>query len=189
MAVDRYRQGGDPDGLVASIDACGDRLETTLQRKLAQHYEEWLRAIRRLEVLHDYLAVQAAQSRWLSRFPAGPGIGAAPITCRLPSGHVVAVPILLEPLRDLQLDARLLTNGAARQDGRVGASPVMIALAGAGVSAADVAIELGVTKVTAWRQLVGETRPSPQLPTVLEQLLGSDGARVLELIPSRNGHG
>jgi DNA-binding transcriptional regulator YdaS (Cro superfamily) len=114
--------------------------------------------------------------------------------CRLASGHLVAAPVLLDPLHELVLDraaSRFAFRGDRSRpvtDRRAGASPSMLALAEAGLSTTDVAVKLGVGNPTVWRWLNGVAPASPALAPALEQLIGDPqlACEIIELIP-RNG--
>jgi hypothetical protein len=128
--VRRYRSGTcSAEQLIATVDRRGDQLEAEIDRRIARHHADFLRGVHRLEQLHSYMATSAAQARWLSRFPNGPASDPEPIACRLPSGHLVAVPMLLAPLHELELAPRQTANangngnsGGRAHDGRRGAS-------------------------------------------------------------------
>lgn len=102
----------------------------------------------------------------------------------------MAIPVLLEPLHKVIIGERMTNASAAvpRDDGRAGTSPVMVARSQAGLTTTDVAIELGCTKPTAYRYLVGQISAPAGLYEALERLLTGDAElarEIIELIPSR----
>lgn len=191
-AVRNYRHGTySEESVRRAIDKHGEQLEASIAHKLAQDRAEFLRLVDRLEVLAGYMATRQAQALWLRRWPQGPAPDPVPITCMLPGGHVAAVPLLLGPLHELQLERRLYATDGEALTGhrRVGASPVMAALAASGLAVIDVAHALDCSKTHAWRYLTGRVAAPAELPLALERLTGdAELAReIVVLIPARNG--
>jgi hypothetical protein len=183
-----YRRGeASADQLIRTVDRRGQVLEERLTAKLAHDLAEYHRTLRRLELLASWIETRRQQIAWIHAFP-NRGRDPGPLRCRLPSGHVAAVPILTGPLHELELDPRLIANGNGAEDRRRGAGPAMVMLDRAGLSCADVAAALDVGKPTAWRWLTGTTAYPAELAPALEQLTDAKVAReILELIPCRNG--
>jgi hypothetical protein len=170
--VQRYRAGGSPDALVRAVDLYGDQLEQELERRLSEQTAEFERLVRALERQHGYMATTQAQLRWLRRFPGWETevpTHPVPIDCRASTGRLIPVPALLGPLHHLELDPPLFssTNSHRRQRGpdRRGKSPVMVALAEAGLSTRQLASELDVSKTAPWSWLndrAADRRPGPR---------------------------
>ena len=189
-ALRRYQAGGDADALIRTIDRHSEALESEIHRKLADNVREFAHLVDRLEVVHDRITVRASQATWLREFPRGQTRAPVPVACRLESGHLIAVPLLLAPLHELALDPEMAVNGhgAASWRLRRGAAPAMVALADAGLTAAELAAQLGCAKTTVWRWLNGAAPVPPHLAPALEQLSDQEtAARIVSLIPgSRN---
>lgn len=186
-AVRRYRAGiGTADQLIATVDMHGDALEREIARKAVDNMADFQRTINRLSLLAGYISTRLAQLDWLESFPTGPTRDAVPLRCRVGRKREVDVADMLGALRSVELDARAvqLAPHARRLDGRRGAAPSMAALADAGVSITDLALELGVGRRKAWSVLNGHVRAPPELRHALRRLVGADHAAVvLEAIP------
>ena len=175
--ISAYRAGvASDDRLIAAIDRHSDALQREIARKAVENLADFQRTVNRLEVLAGYISTRIAQLDWLERFPYGPASEAVPLTCPVGRGHA-AVPRLLDALRGVELDARVLAVGAtarSRRDGRRGAAASMAALADCGVSATDVALELGIAPSRAWAVLNGKQLAPPELRRALVRLVGID---------------
>jgi len=174
------------DRLIAIVDRHGEALEREIARKAAQHLAEFQRMIDRADVLAGYISLRLAQLEWLKRFPTGPDQEAVPLRCPVGGGRAAEIPGMLAAMREVELPLRAvkLDPHLQRLDGRRGAALSMAALADAGVSVTDVALELGCGRRKAWSLLNGRQRRPPELQPCLERLLGVDQAAVvLEGIP------
>ncbi len=183
-AIRRYKAGIiSAERLITIVDRHGDALEREIARKAAQHHREFHRMIARAEVLAGYVSMRLAQLEWLlASFPTGPDVEAVPLTCPVGGGRHVEVSAMLAVLRSIELPprvARLAAGERGRLDGRRGAAPSMAALADAGASVTDVALELGIDRRKAWSVLNGQTRAPPELRPALERLVGVDQAAVV----------
>jgi hypothetical protein len=184
-AARNYRLNGRRQPLLTAVDRHGEALQAEIDRKIAEHAAEFVRTLRRLEVLHGYLATSLAQRRWLARWPAGPEVDVRPVTCRLPSGRRAEIPQLLKLLRRLELPILAGGQTHGKRSGRRGAGPAMAALHELGVTATDVGDAWGVSKGNAWHILNGH-QPMPEHGRqALEQLLGTRdrAAVVIDAIP------
>jgi hypothetical protein len=188
--VERVRAGtAHPGSLLRCVDRHGDELERAILARLAEHHAEFLRAVRRLERIHEHMAGRAAQAAWLRRWPlAGPAPDVQPMTCRLPSGKTIPVPVLLAALHNLA-DPPLIDKQPSRYRGRPGAGPALAALADAWLTCVDVARELDVDSSAVSRWLSGALPCSPRLGGAIEQLTGDAqlAETIVALIPARNG--
>lgn len=181
-ALTRYRGGAiTADHLIATVDRHGDTLEREIARKAIKDFADFRRTVNRAEVLAGYVSSRLAQLEWLRSFPTGPDREAVPLTCPIGHGRHADVPDMLAalhaaqlPLRAVQLDPHL-----ERLDRRRGAAPSMAALADAGVSIGDVALELGCGRRKVWSVLNGHERAPAELQRVLERLVGVDHAAVV----------
>lgn len=186
-AIGRYRAGiGTAEQLIATVDRHGDALEREIARKAVQHMADFRRTVARAKLLAGYVEQRLAQLEWLKSFPAGSAPERVPLTCQLGGGRHVDVADVLALLGRVELDSRAvqLDRHMGRRDGRRGAAPSMAAIADAGVSITDVALELGVGRRKAWSVLNGHLRAPPELRPALERLLGVDqAAAVIAGIP------
>lgn len=192
--IKSYRSGGaTADQLIAAVDRHGQALDERLNATLARDVADYHRTLRRAALLASWIELRRSQVSWLRAFPHS-GRDPGPLLCRLASGHVIAVPLLLEPLHDLELqqdvDGRKSVRNDSVRDGRAGAGASMQLLDRAGLSLADVAGALDVAKTTAWRWMVGATACPPEFASALERLTGDEqlAREIVEAIPSRNGH-
>jgi hypothetical protein len=182
-AVLRRYQAGRATGesLVKAIDTYGEVLEVEIARKAVTDMADFLRTVRRLELLHERISMRVSQARWLAEFPSAAAPPRLPLTCRQ-----AEVPRVLEALREVQLEPRLLELGDGPKPRRRGRSRAMAALADAGVTSIDVGNELGVSGSRAWSWLDGNQPAPPELRFALERLVGVDQAQVvLDGIPQR----
>lgn len=184
-AVDHYRRGGSHERVVAAVDRHGEALQTEIEHKLAREASEYLRAVRRVQVIHERLATTLAQRQWLAGWPHGPAPEVKPLSCRLPTGRAIRIPQLLELLGRVDLDPQLLDVAQQRpRPGPRGRGPAMAALADAGYTAVDVGHALGIDKASAWAILAGHHPMPDHGPESLERLLGPEQASVvLNAIP------
>jgi hypothetical protein len=149
---------------------------------------DFQRSVNRLERLAGQVATRVAQLEWLKTFPAalGPTPPPHPLTCAIGNGRQVDVADMAAALRTVKLDTRAaqLDPHARRLDRRRGSAPSMAAIADAGLSVTDVALELGCDRRKAWAVLNGHVRAPVELAPALERLLGADQAAiVIDAIP------
>jgi hypothetical protein len=183
-AIRRYQAGiGTAEQLVASVDRHGDALEREIAGKAADGMREFQRSVNQLERLAGHVSTRLAQLEWLKTFPAelGPGPAPPPLTCATAHGRQVDVADMVAALRTVTINTRApqLDPHARRVDRRRGSGPSMAAIADAGLSVTDVALELGCDRRKAWAVLNGHERAPLELRAALERLLGADQAAIV----------
>jgi hypothetical protein len=178
--VRSYRAGvAGADRVLAAIDTHAAALEIEISRKAVHDMADFQRGVRRLQILAEQISMRAQQAEWLRRFPAA-APAPQPLLVRLGRKQIaVPVALILTGLREIELDERLVATGAKPKPRRRGRSRAMSALADAGVTSADVALELGVEASRGWKILNGHQPAPAELPSVLRRLLGADQAEVV----------
>ena len=166
------------DRVAEAINVYAEVLEVEIARKAVGDLAEFMRCVRRLELLETRISTRVAQWRWLQA-DGRSAPPAVPLRVRR-----VDVPRLLEALREVELDRRLVAVGAKPAPRKRGRGRAMAALADAGCSSVDVGLELGDSPGNAWAMLVGNQPPAPGLRAALERCVGVDvAALVMNGIP------